>query len=57
MTEDTRKLLYALRGVPAQCDFCHAVTEHYKLEPEEGGLWVCHECLERWEREDADAKM
>jgi len=48
-----RELLYSLRGVPAKCDFCDKEVSHEQLEPEEGGLWYCRECFDRWEKEDA----
>lgn len=52
MTQEALRLLYALRGVPRSCDFCLKSKPLHELEPEEGGLWVCHECLKRWENED-----
>lgn len=51
---DARALIEHLRGgVPCKCDFCHAVTPPEKLEPEEAGMWVCWECLDRWEQAES----
>lgn len=49
---DTRELLLDLRGEPSRCDFCGVEHPADELEPEEAGLWVCHACLDRWEREE-----
>jgi formylmethanofuran dehydrogenase subunit E len=49
---DPRELIIALRGgVPAICDFCGKERAPETLHPEEGGEWVCMDCLERWQRE------
>lgn len=52
MHEEARKLLYELRGVPDQCSFCGQMCDHSKLEPEECGDWVCHDCLAHWNELD-----
>lgn len=46
---DARQLIEDLRGTPCKCDFCGKETQSEKLEPEEGGEWVCHDCMDRWE--------
>ena len=52
-----RYLIYQLRGgVPDKCDFCGEKYFHWELDPEEGGLWVCHQCQQRWEEDDAANK-
>lgn len=51
---DARELLLALRGVPSKCDFCGEATEADKLEPEEGGDWVCWKCLDRWNAKEKE---
>jgi len=54
MTEDIdpRELIISLRGVPDHCDFCGRTLPSEQLEPEEGGDWVCWDCLKRWEQNE-----
>lgn len=47
-----KRMLADLRGEPTQCDFCEQPKPLEQLEPEEAGAWVCHECLERWEKQE-----
>lgn len=50
---NARDLILILRGgIPANCDFCNTPTTPENLHPEEGGEWVCTDCLTRWEKED-----
>lgn len=35
------------------CDFCGKPAAPDDLTPEEGNLWACMECWDRWEAEDA----
>lgn len=49
---DARELLYGLRGIPEQCDFCLTRMPAHELHPEEGGDWVCRACMDRWDAED-----
>lgn len=47
----TKENIAELRGGrPDKCDFCLANKPFEELEPEESGMWVCHECLERWDK-------
>lgn len=49
----TRELIANLRGgIPDCCNFCGKTTEAEKLHPEEAGMWVCEECLARWEKDE-----
>jgi len=49
----TRDFIVALRGgVPKGCDFCQKPTAPEKLHPEEAGMWVCEECLAKWEEDE-----
>lgn len=53
----TRDALIAIRGgLPPKCDFCSKKVDPDTLHPEEGGLWVCEDCLQRWEREEANGE-
>lgn len=58
MSEDEptpRELIIALRGgVPRFCDFCLEERDAERLHPEEGGEWVCIECLKRWEKQERE---
>lgn len=57
MSDDSnsRDLIIALRGgIPAKCDFCGKETPPERMDPEEGGEWVCYDCEERWEREERE---
>jgi hypothetical protein len=50
---DPKELIAAIRGgFPQRCDFCHVSTPPERLHPEEGGDWVCEDCITRWELED-----
>lgn len=52
-SDDVRLLIEDLRGgVPEKCDFCGEPKAADNLEPEEGGAWVCWDCLDRWEKRD-----
>ena len=54
---NARDLIVSLRGgIPKKCDFCYQVTPPEKLHPEEAGDWVCEDCLERWEKQDREAR-
>jgi len=48
-----KELIAAIRGgFPERCSFCDNVTPSERLHPEEGGDWVCEDCLERWRIEE-----
>lgn len=47
-----KQMLSDLRGEPTQCDFCERPKTLEQLEPEEAGMWVCHECMDRWDAEE-----
>lgn len=47
-SQEVRDLLIGLRGAPHKCDFCGQEKPESELEPEEGGDWVCHDCMLRW---------
>lgn len=47
-------MLAQLRGWPEKCDFCEDSKTLEELEPEEGGMWVCHSCQARWEKEEKE---
>ena len=50
---DPKELIAAIRGgFPIHCSFCDVSTPPERLHPEEGGDWVCEECITRWEIED-----
>lgn len=52
--DNTRDLIIALRGgLPEKCDFCGADSDD--LDPEEGDMWACRECWDRFRREDREA--
>lgn len=44
----TRELIESLRGIPTKCDFCDLEKTSDDLEPEEGDMWVCRDCLKLW---------
>lgn len=51
--DDVKQMLVDLRGgLPEACDFCKTPTEPADLHPEEGGLWACITCINRWEEQD-----
>ncbi len=45
-----RELIYELRGIPDKCWACERSYQHEQLEPEEGGVWWCRGCIEKWEK-------
>lgn len=47
-------MLSDMRGEPLKCDFCEEDKTLDDLEPEEAGMWVCHTCMERWDRDDKE---
>lgn len=49
-----KQILSELRGQPAKCDFCEQPKSPDELEPEEAGMWVCHECQERWDKQEKE---
>lgn len=42
---------------PTKCDFCGEDKPPIELEPEEAGMWACIDCIERWRKEDSDARQ
>jgi hypothetical protein len=53
MSNETKQLIADFRGgFPDECSFCDTKTDPRYLEPEEGGDWICHWCIDRWEHED-----
>lgn len=55
--DDLKQAIIDLRGgLPAACDFCRKETAPENLEPEEAGEWVCHECLDRWNKQNNEPK-
>ena len=40
-----REMILALRGEPEKCDFCKSPKPVNQLHPEEGGDWICEDCL------------
>jgi hypothetical protein len=46
--EDVRQLIIDLRGgVPESCNFCGQKKPPEQLHPDEGGEWICIECIKR----------
>lgn len=43
-------------GYPENCSFCKKPTPPEELDPEEAGDWACHECQERWAKEDGGVR-
>lgn len=42
-----KAMLLHLRGTPWICDFCGRTKTVKELHPEEGGDWICDECIIR----------
>ena len=55
-----RELIVSLRGKPDKCFACERTVASGELseddlEPEEGGAWWCHSCIERWETKHGES--
>jgi len=45
---DIRELIIGLRGgVPNKCDFCGEDFDEHALYPEEAGMWICIDCIQK----------
>lgn len=45
---EPRDLIADIRGgKPLFCDFCDQPTPENDLHPEEGGLWICIDCINK----------
>ena len=43
---DVRQLIIDLRGgIPDKCDFCQKEKLPDQLHPDEGGTWICIDCI------------
>lgn len=53
--DDVLELITDLRGgEPEACDFCGEVAADGEYAPEEGGLWACMRCWDKFNAEDAE---
>lgn len=54
--DDVRELITDLRGGEHEaCDFCGEVDAGGEYVPEEGGLWACMRCWNKFAAEDRAA--
>jgi hypothetical protein len=48
MSIDLKQLISDLRGgAPHKCDFCGEMVEFDQIHPEEAGLWICYQCIQK----------
>lgn len=40
-----------------KCDFCGKSCPPEAIDPEEGDLWACVECQDRWAKEDGGVRQ
>jgi hypothetical protein len=52
-----REMIITLRGgIPDECDFCDMEAPPDLLHPYGSQLWICIDCVEMWEKCDAEIR-